>query len=207
MVVDRFLKTNFMKNIYTTVLLAFISLSLTAQFQKGNKFINGSLGASTERQSNSNGDLSYKYFSFNIGPTAGYFIQDNLAVGVGAGYSYSKNEYVLSSSENSSNSAGVSFFARKYFPITENLALTVTGYLNGGFSKFENQTQESNGFNIGTYISPSLVFLMNPNWSLDLSMGGFGYSFNRNTTTETSTNRVGLNLGSIGLGWTYYFRN
>lgn len=196
-----------MKIIYTTILLAFISLSLNAQFQKGNKFINGNLGLSTERQTDSNGDLSYKYFSFNVGPTAGYFIQDNLALGVGAGYSYSKNEYVLSSSENTSNSGGMSFFARKYFPITENLALTVTGYVNGGFSKFDNQTQESKGFNVGASVSPSLVFLLNPNWSLDLSLGGFGYSFNRNTTTETSTNRFGLNLGSIGLGWTYYLGN
>lgn len=198
-----------MKHIYTMALLVLLNLSVSGQFQKGDRFVNGNISLTSYRFSDSNGDLNTKYFSLNIGPDVGYFTSNDVALGFGLAYGYGRNKTMSGSYEDKSHSFHASFLGRKYFAVGENFALTLTNTVYAGMQKFEYQNTavtESKGFNLGVMLQPGLVFLLSPNWSIDMNLGMIGYGFERNTTNKTNTGRFNLNAGTMSLGWTYYLR-
>ncbi len=75
-----------MKKIVTVIALALICSGAYAQFNKGRILAGGGLGFSTITEKYEVGSTSGtvgKHTSFTLNPKAGYFIIDNLAVGVG----------------------------------------------------------------------------------------------------------------------------
>ena len=75
-----------MKKNIVIIALAFLSLQSYAQTKKNNLMIGGNIGYSSTKTSS----LNVKNTTLNISPTVGYFVGDNLAVGVNLNYSQEK---------------------------------------------------------------------------------------------------------------------
>ena len=102
-----------MKKFYLTLAaVAALTFASQAQTEKGKFIVGGGLGFDTESVK----DTDNKSTSFNIMPSAGYFVADNIAVGVGLGYQWNKAEYNAESSiaEQASSSFAVAPFGRWY---------------------------------------------------------------------------------------------
>ncbi|WP_181163625.1 outer membrane beta-barrel protein [Pontibacter mangrovi] len=70
-----------MKKLLAAAVFTLLGTGAFAQTSQGTVKLSGSLGFnSTSRDDN----INQKSNSFNIGPSIGYFIKDNLAVGMGA---------------------------------------------------------------------------------------------------------------------------
>jgi outer membrane protein len=120
-----------MKKTLFTVLACVILSSAFAQFEQGRILIAGNssfdLNAfSTKSKQDGNSTLQSKSFDIEFGPTVGYFVIDNLAIGANLRIETSKTTDEIDDSE--STSTGLSFgpFARYYFgPIFGQLGVSV----------------------------------------------------------------------------------
>src|SRR5690606_28845292 len=78
-----------MKKFYLTLAaVAALTFASQAQTEKGKFIVGGGLGFDTESVK----DTDNKSTSFNIMPSAGYFVADNIAVGLCLGYQWSRAE-------------------------------------------------------------------------------------------------------------------
>lgn len=85
-----------MKNILFIIIVA-ISLGVNAQIEAGKIIAGGSVGFSSQGGTNDNtsgnttvSTKNNSTFAFNFLPQAGYMLSDNIGVGTGIGYDYSK---------------------------------------------------------------------------------------------------------------------
>jgi outer membrane protein len=106
------------KVIFTTACLA-IACSGFAQFEKGTILLSGETGMSLSAQSikakdNGNSTKVANTTSFSFSPAGGYFVIDNLAVGLNIDLATSKTKYNSDDSEFSSTSFSFGPFARYY---------------------------------------------------------------------------------------------
>lgn len=77
-----------MKNILLTMAFLAISLAVSAQFEAGNIFVTGSLGFGSGNSESTIGSTTSegpKTSNFMFRPAAGYFLNQNIAVGLGFG--------------------------------------------------------------------------------------------------------------------------
>ena len=186
-----------MKKFILSSLAVFIVFLSQAQIKKGQVLLGGSLGFG---HSASDYDSSYyqpgtKLTTFNISPSVGWAIKDNLLFGVEATYTHQKSTTQQPTGNNYGdvNSFTGGVFIRKY------------KYLGSGFSFFAqssvdltyghtkyvspnpvNQSQNSYGFAIGFY--PGVAFALSSRWQLETGFPNVGYiNYNHSKyTTETS---------------------
>lgn len=164
--------------------------------------------------------LSY----FNVNPTVGYLVANNLAVGLTAGYSLNKNQgadgYNLSSSEQISKAVFGGLFADyyrllgPYFGLKGRLAASYSrtsyGYTDAGPNGAS--YSRSTGYGLGTNLVPSLLFFPVPKLALEASVGGLYYSYSRATSSpnvlnsESRGNSFSANFGLsyLALGGTFF---
>ncbi len=104
-----------MKKIIITVLLLAIVKIGFSQFEQGNILLSGqsSFGFSSEKSKFDGNDVS-KQTSFSLTPAAGYFVVDNLAVGLLLNVSSSKTESETSDAESKNSTFTVGPFVRYY---------------------------------------------------------------------------------------------
>ncbi|MDP4222823.1 MAG: outer membrane beta-barrel protein [Bacteroidota bacterium] len=78
-----------------------------------------SLGLASEKIKYPDGDINstYKTFRFNMLPTIGYFIMDNLVVGGNVLVSYSRQKSTESDYKDTETSLGIGPFVRYYYPL------------------------------------------------------------------------------------------
>ena len=168
---------------------------------------------------NQNGTVTYTNSQFGIGPSVGFFVADNLAIGISGNYQV--NHYTTSYSfaqppsgyGNKQLQAGLS--VQYYKMLTDQFGLV--GTLGGGY-QYGNQASDntpnneatSKGFN--TRLTPGIIFFPISKFSIGASIGGLEYG--RSTTKyEGSTfpdNLVSSSFGAnFGLSYlafsgTYY---
>lgn len=188
---------------------------------KGTNFIGGSMSLDYNTSTNeADGQSSTsKNTGFGIGPVAGKYIRENLAIGLGLGYGFSKykNEY-YDNSENESKSqyVSVNFFLRKNFKIIPNLFFYIeaSSSLSFGFNKaIDNLENESknNSYSLGLGGSPGLQIFLSKKLSLESSLGYVGYRFTRTDykDSDSNTNRHQLylsgGLSSVNFSLRYFF--
>jgi hypothetical protein len=161
--------------------------------------------------------------SFSIAPSAGYFVADNLAIGVN--FLYSKT--TENNSFDTSNLTGfntrqtqtsIGPFIQYYHMFTDHFGLV--GTLNATYNHYEQAypdssmptTYKGNGF--GSTITPSLVFFPIPKFALGASIGGLSYTHTKNkamgnngTTDMGSSSEFGAAIGISYLAFsgTYFF--
>ena len=119
--------------------LLFTAASSFAQIAAGTKYVGGILNFNTKTESSTLGSTTTKSpssSSFTGSPEFGYFVADNLAVGVSLDLtSRTTTNYKADGSENAktvSGGTGVTLYGRKFFNINENLSLF--GGLNVGYT-------------------------------------------------------------------------
>src|SRR5262245_55192533 len=77
-----------MKKLAFTALVIFLSIGAYAQFEQGTIMVGGNFSADFNTLKSKNGSTTStigKQTDISFGPTAGYFIIDNLAAGLGLG--------------------------------------------------------------------------------------------------------------------------
>jgi hypothetical protein len=151
-----------MKKISISILILLIcQLSVSAQFNKGKLYIDGSMSIGNYQIHTDNNSISNKSSGFNFSPNIGLFVIDKLAVGLGFGYQnyyYSNTsdfytsttpegvEYtVTKTSTNKFNDISPTLFVKYFYPFNEKLSLSLkASYAHGwGNSNIEDKATDS----------------------------------------------------------------
>ncbi|MCE3074247.1 outer membrane beta-barrel protein [Chryseobacterium gwangjuense] len=218
-----------MKKLLLASAIALFGLS-NAQIAKGTAYLSGQVNYAQEE--NNNNDT--KVESFRVIPTAGYFVNTNLAVGLGLGYANDKVTTTTTSSvaggtltvENKGTQSAfvVAPFVRKYWTLADKLyffgqlevPMAFGEYKEEGTQTFTtgstttvNSTSDKTKFtSIGVNVKPGLDYFLNKNWSIEATIGEFGYNtYKEDVDGAKSINnyKFGLNLSSVTFGVKYVF--
>jgi hypothetical protein len=190
-----------MKKYLIIAAISFLGFNSNSQINKTDQFIGGSISLGN--------NFKDKQWSYSINPNYGYFIRENLAVGVGLNLygakfsnSYSFYDY------------GGDVFIKKYYKIDNNNSFFFSLNYAIGYSHLEkrNSTYDninnkvyyiySNQNELKTSIIPSFTFFPTKKLALSLNIGSLMYQY----TIDTKTSEINLNLNSIGFGLNYFFR-
>lgn len=200
-----------MKKLLLASAIALFGLS-NAQIAKGTTYLSGTLSySSTENNNNNRKDNELK-----LVPTVGYFVGTNLAVGVGVGYtdSTAKTETETGHSKFTKSAFVVEPFVRKYWTLGEKLYIFGQLSVPMQFGNDKNEVSVNNTtvsskekFNsYGVSIKPGLDYFLNKNWTIEATIGDFGYSnFKYKDAKSVDNYKFGLDLASVGIGVKYVF--
>ncbi|WBV57742.1 outer membrane beta-barrel protein [Chryseobacterium sp. PTM-20240506] len=216
-----------MKKLLLASAIALFGLS-NAQIAKGTTYLSGSVGYSQEETNNGN----LKTENFNVLPTVGYFVNTNLAIGLGVGYQTEKTTATTTTtilntttvSENITKKPAfvVAPFVRKYWTLSEKLYIfgQLAVPMEFGKTKLENNSVSTSGnttvsnstsseakyTQIGVTVKPGLDYFLNKNWSIEATIGEFGYNNYKPKDGDATNNyNFGLNLSSVTFGVKYVF--
>ncbi|OYQ46341.1 outer membrane beta-barrel protein [Flavobacterium aurantiibacter] len=167
-------------------------------FAKGDLFLTGSLGYSTEKI----GDL--KNDELFIAPAVGYFVSENIAVGARVGYGTSTITDETTGADIDSNTLTFSGFGRYYTTPAANFSFFVEAA--AGYNSIEIADAKSNGFNIG--IAPGINYFLAKNFSIEATVGVLGYSTikpDADGAESTDTFQLGLDATNLTFGLNYRF--
>ncbi len=191
--------------------------------EKGTWNLTGSVafGLRNDDMESSDTSRTSDYSSFLLRPSAGYAVGNNLVVGLGIAYENRDEEstYVsggsVSESELKTNTYGIFPYVRKYFGLSQNLALSLQGEVGYSRSEIEHTSGgisnltdvERDAFFFG--IRPGLTFFLSKRFALETNLGSLGYTMtnSKNDDSESDSNRFSLNLNPSDLffGLSYYF--
>ena len=176
-------------------------------FKQGDAFISGSVGLSSQKT----GDL--KSDTFNVSPRVGYFVTNNIALGVSLGYSHQSQDYrdatVDYERKISTVTAGV--FGRYYLmPASK---FSVFGQLGVNYasskSKIERFDSEDKYNTFDVAIAPGINYFISDHFALEATFGLLSYNTSKPDvdydTDSTDTFNFGLNLSNINFGLIYKF--
>lgn len=186
-------------------------------FSKGNVFIMGSAGFSNS----STGDFSNSTFSFS--PRAGFFVSNNIAIGLAIGFDGSKEEDIVgggfTTTEDTTTELSFGAFGRYYFSPASKFS--VFGEL--GFNVLSNKVEssattggitvsgetKSNGFNVA--LAPGISYFVSNSFALEAKWGLLQYRTTEPdapagfTAESTDTFDLGLNFDALSIGLLYKF--
>lgn len=215
-----------------TVLMGAIALFglSNAQITKGTSYLSGQVGY--YHNENNKFETNNKNDVIRILPTAGYFVNNNLAVGLGIGYKSAVTKYNVGNAgisnileiKDTDNAFVVAPFVRKYWTLSDKLFIfgQLQVPLEFGQEKldFNNEgdggdpilsapfTQKNNYTNIGVNIKPGLDYFLTKNWSIEATIGEFGYNtYKRDIdgAKRTDDYKFGISLTSVTFGVKYVF--
>ncbi len=169
-----------MKKLALIVLLAFFGTA-NAQTEKGNWIVSGatSLGFNNNKITNKSGDVSVdgqKTTTFNIKPAIGYFVIDNLAVGLDLGYEVKKYDEFINIDEKikvTTNTFSVLPSATYYFK-TDSKAFPYVG-AGAGYALNSSKTANIAPYKTNFFqwkAKAGLAYFITPSIAIDL---GFSY--------------------------------
>ncbi len=185
--------------------------NLNAQTEQGKLLIGGQTGFSfsssnLEVKADGNSfDLS-KTTSLEFSPQIGYFVIDNLSLGIRLPIQYSRSKAERQDLEIKNLSLSVGPFVRYYFNTATNLKPYFNGEVSFGSSKAEettgNSTSESSSSLLSYGLGAGLGVFLNDQISFDV---GLGYSSVTSKTTEENPDNVRLVASGVGiaLGFTF----
>lgn len=224
------------KSIFGAIILGLSALSVQGQITAGTTLLSGSIGYSQEKREQkvsafSTSSLEIKNEVANFAPSVGYFVADNLAIGVSLGATLRKYDdyyyvngpygpdYIVSEGKTRNLSGGV--FGRYYKFVGEKVALY--GQLGGGYQNVYISGSTDNGFPRGAdnrqqgfYASllPGIVFFPTDKLGLELTLRGATYNRltdkrdNPSSSVEvkntTSNLDLGFGLNDLNLGISLY---
>ncbi|MGI4870787.1 MAG: hypothetical protein ACRYFX_06350 [Janthinobacterium lividum] len=165
----------------------------------GNISYSQSNSASTAPSSSIGGTSNTESHSFSVAPSGGYFVADNLAVGLSVGYSssyqYAAGPYASSPYSMRTKGFNVGPFVQYYRLLTNQFGLTGTvnasyGYSTSNYvyvytSGIDNTDKNSKGYYAN--VVPGLVFFPVPKLALGAAAGGFFYNHLHSTTLDNLT--------------------
>lgn len=200
-----------MKKIVLTVAAVFAFGFANAQeettegFKKGDVFISGAVGFGSTKT----GD--FKTSDFTIAPKAGYFVTENIALGVAFGYESSKIDN--GNVDFTNNTFSVGAFGRYYF--TPASKFSIFGELGVNYNSYDDEFDleaqelvDSKGNGFGIAVAPGVSYFISKNFALEAAFGILSYeTVNPDEDGVDSTNGFdfGLKMTDIKLGLVYKF--
>lgn len=200
-----------MKKIVLTVAAVFAFGFANAQeettegFKKGDAFISGAVGFGSTKT----GD--FKTSEFEIAPSVGYFVTENIALGVAFGYGSSKIDNGTADAKNSTLSVGA--FGRYYF--TPASKFSIFGQLGVNYMSYDDEFNleagtlaDSKGNGFGVAVAPGVSYFLAKNFAIEATFGILSYeTLNPDEDGVDSTNgfNFGLDMRDIRLGLVYKF--
>ncbi|KAF2518521.1 porin family protein [Flavobacterium salilacus subsp. salilacus] len=177
----------------------------TGGFSTGDVFISGSVGFGSEKT----GD--FKATEFNFSPRAGYFVSDNIALGLALGYNNTKQdeEFGFGTAEVTTNTFEIGAFGRYYFMPASQFSLFTQLGVNYGTTKSEIDNEEfnkANGFNVE--FAPGISYFISEHFALEATFGVLSYTTvepDEDDADSTNTFQLGLNMSDINFGLIYKF--
>lgn len=139
-------------------------------------------------------DNKTKETTLGIAPEAGYFIQDNLAVGLGAFYTHSKTKLDGAGSV-ALNTFGFNPYARYYFLGSGNFRLYTQLDVRYASGKFDTAGAKSQSV-FGVGIKPGVSYSLSRSIAITATYGNLGYE-----KVKNSYDKFGLNLDSSSLNF------
>ncbi|WP_419870697.1 outer membrane beta-barrel protein [Chryseobacterium sp. CT-SW4] len=174
---------------------------------EGRVFLMGQVGYESTDNNNNNVTTN----NFSIVPTVGYFVSPTVAVGLGIGYvnATTKNETIDTKYIN--DAFKVMPLARKYWGLGDKLYIfgQLAVPMEWGTDKTKvagSETSKAKYSSYGVQIAPGLDYFLTNNWSVEATIGAFGYQNTKYKGAESLDNyNFGLNLSNIQLGVKYIF--
>lgn len=191
------------------------SISLTfvqAQLVKGSKVIGGGLSyISSESKDYLEQDIKSSSLAFV--PSFGYFVADDLAVGINLGYRSSKVKNNFANDDDKYSEFSVGPFVRYYKQTSnENFSFFVQGAVMFAFGTDNpagDVAPDVKSTSIDIAVSPGFAYFFNAHWSAELSFRGIGVMLadpNKDVESDNETQiTIGLNSLAPSLGIRYYF--
>lgn len=218
-----------MKKLLLASAVALFGLA-NAQISKGTLYVSGQVGYSQEENNNNDSKIE----SFRVVPTVGYFVAPNLAIGTGVGYVNDKysatatttvgSATLVAKNEDTQSAFVVAPFVRKYWSIGEKLYFFGQLEVPMEFGKLETETSsvltdgsvtttnstsdKANYTSVGVNIKPGLDYFLNKNWTIEATIGEFGYNTAKldvDGAKSINNYKFGLNLSAITFGVKYVF--
>jgi hypothetical protein len=209
-----------MKRIYLMAMVLLAGFSSFSQVSTGNVFIGGGIEFSsvTNKQHTANSTMTMReYNSVFLTPSLGYFIADNIAIGVGFGFGRITETYPFFGNDQDITTVyGISPFLRKYWNLSDSFYLFGEGSI-GVASGTEKEKIDGNTETVGKFnffsvgIAPGLAFFPSEKFAFEFKFSLLSwekYSDINPDNTDNRRNSTGINFGldtfapSIGV---YYF--
>jgi outer membrane protein len=181
---------------------------LWAQTTKGSIALGGGFGINSSKNENAYGNSDYTSSSFQFRPMGGFFVADNLEVGLQVGVTSGKTEYEgFDPTKTSSLSAGP--YAR-YYKFTSNERFAFTGQVGVSFGSgkttfLDNETKTGS---VGVTIAPGFTYFISDKWGLDFQLDLLSFSSYDPNKDVDDNNQTSLSFGfdtfSPSIGFRYY---
>jgi outer membrane protein len=193
---------------FTFVLLTFNSFSQDESdvlpTDKGQFLVNGGLNFNTSQLDAPNSFIEdASQFNITLGPKAGYFVIDGLAVGLEASFTFARDEFEFIDGERFTNKTTI-YTAGPFVRYYLKSGLFTEASIGFGKQNTERDDQFQTDFESETdFFSYELgigyAIFFNNSVSLEPFLS---YQFDRQTQNESESTTKGLNLG---VGFTFYF--
>lgn len=205
------------KVLFLFVFIVFIGFKGIAQHSQGSISVGGTFNLQfrTDKEENNNStETGPKYTDFTLLPSAEYFIADDLSLGLGIGYTVSRekqenysvyNEYI-----HSERMFILNPYARKYWGLGDRVSIFGQASLAFGFGKniyeykYNNATTtykyDASRFSLG--ISPGVQLMVSDRIALEAVFGFVGYtreSEDTGTNSSTSSESVIFNVNPAAI--------
>ena len=216
-----------MKKILLAGAVALFGLS-NAQIAKGTTYLSGQVNYSQKEYNNAKDQRDE---NFKILPTVGYFVNTNLAVGLGLGYQNANTKTTEDKAGNTvlktkdtESAFVVAPFVRKYWTLSDKLyifgqlevpmAFGQTKYeetattTTGAGTSVVSSSDKYNKTSIGVNIKPGLDYFLNKIWTIEATIGEFGYNTSKvdvDGAKRVNNYDFGLNLKAVTFGVKYVF--
>lgn len=197
-----------MKKLTLIALLAFFGTA-NAQTEKGNWIVSGatSLGFNSNKITNKSGDVSVdgqKTTTFNVKPAIGYFVIDNLSVGIDLGYEVKKYDEYLGFEQKTKVTASTFSVlpSATYYFKTDSKAFPYVG-AGAGYALNNSKTTITAPYKTNFFqwkAKAGLAYFITPSIAVDLGLSYDQLSTTFNETQMISENKVifknfGANIG------------
>lgn len=170
-------------------------------FSKGDIFMTGAIGISSEKTDD------VKSTSFEIAPSAGMFVSDNIAVGLRLGFNSTKNEAPATEDEKIT-SFMVGAFGRYYTTPKNDFSFFAELSAYYMTNKVEQDPIEAKTNTFGIALTPNISYFVSEHFALEAGFGALRYENEKpDADGAEATNRfgLGLDLTQINFGLTYKF--
>jgi outer membrane protein len=192
------------KAIFTFSIILLTKLSVVAQkstegFVKGSNFISGQFAFS----STSTGE--FKTTSIDLSPSFGYFISNNLSIGLQVGVTNSQSSFSGTNLTKVNGFTG-GVYARYYTNPTSKFSVFGSAGLNFGSTNNITDSLKTTNYSIG--FAPGISYFLSDHFAIETTIGSLGFSSSKpDSEGADATNSInfGLNLSTVSFGLIYKF--
>lgn len=186
--------------------MAVAGLTASAQTEKGKVLVGGSIGFGTEKSDVSGAESST---SFDIAPKAGYFVSDNIVIGLGLGYEYDK-----SASDYKSDYVSVAPFGRYYKSLSDQFKFFGELSVPLEFGSFkDDDVKMGESTSIGVALAPGFAFFPTKKIGIELAFTGLAFQNYQEKDADGdkidsrsgNSFNIGANFFAPRLGVTFHF--